>query len=285
MPCCTLSIVADVGMAVDTATLADGTAQLRRRWQVGTPRASILIVHGIGEHSGRYEHVGRFFADAGYDVEAFDNRGFGESGGRRGHIESFADYLVDIEERLDARRELGVPTVLFGHSLGGLMAAGYLVDNRPQPDFAVLSSPAIGAEVPAWQRVAAPVLGRVSPKLFVPSEIEAAGLTRDVAVQKAYVDDPLRVAGATAGFGFEIFKAMKRVNESIHRLSVKTYVLHGDKDPIVPIEVSRPLADLPNVTYRAWPGLLHECLNEPEQDEVMAEVDLWLTDQLESRTD
>lgn len=268
-----------------TATTADGTAQLRRRWAVNSPKAAILLVHGIGEHSGRYEHIGRFFAEKGYDVEAFDNRGFGESGGPRGHVDSFSDYLDDIGERLEARRALGVPTVLFGHSLGGLMSASYLTESRDQPDLAVLSSPAISAEVPMWQRVAAPILGRVSPKLFVPSDIDGAALTRDVEVQQAYTDDPLRVGGATAGLGFETFQTMRKVGESLHRLDTPTYVFHGDEDPIVPIGVSRPLADLPGVTYRVWPGLRHECMNEPEQNEVMAGIDEWLTNQLVDQKD
>lgn len=269
-------------MTVETAETADGTTQLRRRWEVKGPSAAVLLVHGIGEHSGRYQHVGKFLSDRGYDVATFDNRGFGESGGKRGHIDSFSIYLDDIEERLAARRELGVPTVLFGHSLGGLMVAAYLVDQRPQPDLGILSSPALGAEVPTWQRLAAPVLGRVTPKLFAPTEIDGVGLSRDVEVQKAYAADPLLVAGQTAGLGIEVLAAMKTTNATLDRLSVPTYVLHGDRDPVVPQAASLPLKDLPNVTYRSWPGLLHECLNEPEQDEVMSEIHVWLNTQLAS---
>ena len=276
----TLAVVSEISMTVETATTADGVPQLRRRWAVDQPRASILVVHGIGEHSGRYQHVGRFFADRGFDVAAFDNRGFGESGGARGHIDRFAVYLDDIEERLAERRSLGVPVVLFGHSLGGLMSARYLVGRRPQPDLAVLSSPALGAEVPLWQRVAAPVLGRVTPSLFISSEIDGVGLSRDVEVQRAYAEDPLLVAGATARLGLEIFTAMKVTNAGLDRISVPTYVLHGEDDPVVPPQSSRHLAGLDVVTYRSWPGLRHECLNEPEQDQVMAEIEAWLSDRL-----
>jgi alpha-beta hydrolase superfamily lysophospholipase len=272
--------VTEVTMTVETATTRDGTEQLRRRWQVADPRAALLVVHGIGEHSGRYQHVGRFFAERGVDVVGFDNRGFGRSGGRRGHVERFDVYLDDIEDRLTERRSLGVPVVLLGHSLGGLMAASYLVSDRPQPGLAVLSSPALAAEVPRWQRVAAPVLGRLRPTMFFPAEIEGDGLSRDPEVQRAYATDPLLVAGATAGLGNAIFRAMERVNAGLERLRVPTYVLHGDADPVVPISASRPLASLDPVTYRVWPGLRHECLNEPEQDQVMGEVDAWLGERL-----
>ena len=267
-------------MTVETAATSDGLEQLRRRWPVAEPAAAILVIHGIGEHSGRYQHVGRFFAQQGYDVASFDNRGFGRSGGERGHVDSFDQFLDDIEERLAERRSLGAPVVLFGHSLGGLMAADYLVGDRPQPDLAVLSSPALAAEVPRWQRVAAPVLGRLRPRMFFPSAIDGDGLSRDPEVGQAYAADPLLVAGGTAGLGYEVFRAMARVNERLDRLRVPTYVLHGDADPVVPVTASAPLGHLDGVTRRVWPDLLHECLNEPEQDEVMGEIERWLADHL-----
>ena len=267
-------------MTVETAVTSDGLEQLRRRWPVDEPAAAILLIHGIGEHSGRYQHVGQFFAGQGYDVASFDNRGFGRSGGERGHVDSFDQFLDDIEERLAERRSLGVPVVLFGHSLGGLMAADYLVGDRPQPDLAVLSSPALAAEVPRWQRVAAPVLGRLRPRMFFPSEIDGDGLSRDPEVGVAYAADPLLVAGGTAGLGHETFQAMARVNERLARLRIPTYVLHGDADPVVPVMASEPLGHLDGVTRRVWPGLLHECLNEPEQNEVMGEIDRWLAARL-----
>lgn len=273
----------DETMAVEIGATADGNEQLRRRWPVPDPAAAMLLVHGIGEHSGRYQHVGRFLAERGFDVSAFDNRGFGRSGGRRGHIDDFETYLDDIEERLAERRQLGVPVVLLGHSLGGLMSTAYLVSDRPQPDLAVLSSPALAAEVPLWQRVAAPILGRLRPTLFISSEIDGDGLSRDPEVQRAYTEDPLLVAGATAGLGLQTFQTMQRVVGQLDRLRVPTYVLHGAADPVVPQAASAPLADLDGVTYRVWPGLRHECLNEPEQEEVMGEIVAWLEERLSER--
>ena len=268
-------------MAVETATTADGTKQLRRRWAVEDPKAAVLLVHGLGEHSGRYQHVGRFFSQRGFDVETFDNRGFGESGGRRGHVGSFSEFLDDVEERLAARRELDVPVVLFGHSLGGLICARYLVSrNRPEPDLAVLSSPALDFETQAWKRLVAPLLGRLAPTLFVPAEVGGEGLSRDPAVGEAYVNDPLLVAGGTAGLGRESFNAMETTRRWLSSITLPTYVLHGSADPVVPIESTRPFEQLENVTYRVWEGLLHECMNEPEQDEVMAEIEAWLTNRL-----
>jgi len=247
----------------------DGLTQLRRRWEAADPVAAVLLVHGIGEHTGRYEHVGDHFAANGFDVLAADNRGHGQSGGRRGHVDDFGQFLDDVEDLLAERRLLGVPVVLLGHSLGGLISCTYLVSDRPQPDLGILSAPALGAEVPAWQRIAAPIMSRIAPKLFIKGPIDGDILSRDPEVGAAYTDDPLRVPGATAGLGQAIFTTMEATSASIGKIRVPTYVLHGDADELVPLRFSAPLADLDRVTYRSWPGLRHECMNEPEKVEVM----------------
>lgn len=265
----------------DTATTFDGLDQFRRRWLPdGTPRAAMLMVHGIGEHSGRYEHVGASFAEAGVDVLAYDQRGFGKSGGERGHVDAFDDFLSDVEPLIAERRELGVPVILLGHSLGGLVVTAYLVSDRPQPDLAVLSSPALAAELPGWQRAGAPVLGAIAPKLKIPADFDGSILSRDVQVQQDYENDPLRVPFSTSRLGREILRKMKAVATSLDRLRIPTYVFHGADDTLVPPSASEPLESLPNVTRRVWPGLRHECLNEPERDDVIAEVVAWLDVQL-----
>ncbi len=272
----------DITAETSFAATRDGLSQLRRRWAAPEPRAAMLLVHGIGEHSGRYEHVGAALAGAGIDTLGFDNRGFGQSGGRRAHVDSFDQFLDDVEDLLAERRSLDVPVVLMGHSLGGLIATRYLVGRRSKPDLAVLSAPALHAEVPRWQRVAAPVLGRVASTVFIESKIDGQLLSRDVEVQTAYVEDPLVIAGATAGLGHAIFTAMRSAMAGIGRITVPTYVLHGEDDRLVPPSASEPLGEQPNVTRKTWPGLRHECLNEPEQDDVIADLIRWLDGQLSS---
>lgn len=269
----------------ELGSTSDGLTQLRRHWapvlgEGEQAKAAMLIVHGIGEHSGRYEHVGGAFAARGIDVVGFDNRGFGQSGGARAYVDSFDDYLGDVQVLIEKRAELGVPVILLGHSLGGLICTAYLVSDRPKPDLAVLSSPALLAHVPAWQRVLAPVLGKVLPRAFIPSKIDGTILSRDVEVQQAYVNDPLVIAGATAGLGNEIFTTMESTMDSLDKLTVPTYVLHGDGDELVPPAASMPLAELDCVTRVEWPGLRHECMNEPEQGQVLAAIGDWIDDQL-----
>ena len=274
--------MSDPSGTTEFAATRDGQSQLRRHWSAESPRASLLLVHGIGEHSGRYEHVGAFLASRGVDTLGFDNRGFGQSGGRRAYVESFDEFLDDVEDLLAERRELDVPVILMGHSLGGLISTRYLVSGRTLPDMAVLSSPALAAIVPRWQRIAAPVFSRVAPKLFIPSEIDGDLLTRDEAVQDAYLNDPLVIAGATARLGNEIFVNMKSTSAVLDRIALPTYVLHGDSDRLIPPSASAPLAQLPNVTRVEWEGLRHECLNEPEQEKVLAGIGDWIDSQLGS---
>lgn len=264
------------------STASDGRRQLRRRWRPeGSTRAALLLVHGIGEHSGRYEHVGAALAEHGIDVLAFDQRGFGETAGRRAYVGSFDDFLDDVEALLAERRARDVPVVLMGHSLGGLVATTYLVSDRPQPDLAVLSSPALAASVPSWQRLFAPPLGTVLPTLKVPADFDGSVLSRDTEVQSAYEHDPLRVPFSTARLGRETLKAMDATSSSLDRLRIPTYVFHGADDTLVPPTASEPLDELPNVTRIVWPGLRHECMNEPERDDVLAGITDWLDHHLD----
>lgn len=197
-------------------------------------------------------------------------------------MESFDEFLDDVEDLVVERRQLGAPVVLFGHSLGGLVASTYVVGGRPAPDLLVLSSPALRAVVPKWQTALAPMLSKVTPKLFIKSDFDPAILADDAEVQAAYMDDPLRVGGATARLGHEVFQAMASTSASLSRITMPTYVLHGTADELVPVAVSQPLEELDNVTYRPWTGLRHECLNEPSHQDVLDELETWLTKQLDA---
>lgn len=270
-----------IDSTTEFSTTHDGLQQLRRSWEPAVPaRAAMVLVHGIGEHSGRYEHVGAAFAAAGVDVLAYDQRGFGLSGGKRAHVDQFDDFLDDLEPLVAKQRAADLPLILMGHSLGGLVATTYLVSNRTQPDLAVLSSPALAADVPSWQRVLAPALGTVIPGLRVPADFDGSVLSRDEQVQRDYEADPLRESVSTARLGREILRTMRSTSTSLDRLQLPTYVFHGSSDSLVPPSASEPLGELANVTRKLWDGLRHECLNEPEQDDVIAAIVSWLDDQL-----
>jgi acylglycerol lipase len=256
---------------------ADGTPLFVRSWPpAGKPWARVLIVHGIGEHSGRYERTGRLMADAGLDVHAFDLRGHGASGGRRVYIDRWDDFLEDVEGRLAGLRGTGLPVVLFGHSMGALIALTYACSGRPDPDLLVLSAPPLEARVPGWQRALAPFLGRIAPTFVLANPISGDQLSHDPAVGAAYFADPLVQPRSTARLGAQLFGAMKRGRSEMDGLCVPTLVVHGAEDTLVPTAGSEPLGDVPGVERRVLPGLRHETLNEPEGPEVVAGIVAWL---------
>lgn len=260
----------------------DGTEQLRRAWDIANPKARVLLLHGIAEHSGRYEHVGVALNKAGFSVLSFDHHGHGRSGGVRGHVPSFQTFLDDVEDHLGELRDTGDPVVLMAHSMGGLIATAYSVSGRPLPDVLLLSGPALGADVPRWQEVGAPVIGKVAPKLFIKNEFDGSLLSHNPAVGAMYEHDSLRIKGATAGLGLELFVAMDETNARLSRLSVPTLVIHGGADRIVPAHYSEPLGDLPGVTRIVLPGLEHEILNEDSWESTLAQYVAFTNDTLSS---
>lgn len=256
----------------------DGGAQLVREWDPsGEPIGDVVLVHGIGEHSGRYAQTGSWLAEAGYRVRAFDLLGHGASSGPRGDIARWTLFLDQVEGHLRAMRTEGRSLVLFGHSMGGLIATEYVISERLQPDLLVLSAPALlgGAK---WQRTLAPFVGRAFPALSLPTTVRGDQLSRDPAVGEAYKADPLNLFKATARLGAHIFASQDRLAPLLSRIAVPTYVFQGGDDTLVPPEASQLLLGLPGVERRLFPGLRHETLNEPEGREVMGEVLSWLKD-------
>jgi alpha-beta hydrolase superfamily lysophospholipase len=279
-----LATVLAMASTVERITTASGQERFQRHWEAAQPRASLLLVHGIAEHSGRYEHVGEAFAADGIDTLSFDLKGHGESGGRRGHVDSFDDFLDDVADLLDQRRQLGVPVVLMGHSLGGLIAATAVVRGRAEPDLLILSAPALDAKVPGWQRALAAMTGRFAPTFTIKNDFDGSRLSRDDAVGVAYRDDPLRTRVSSARLGSSVFAAMVSTSGALDRITMPTFVLHGSDDRLVPVAATDGFEHLPNATRVVHDGLRHECLNEPEQAEVIAGILDWLDQQLATRT-
>lgn len=267
---------------------ADGTELATRHWPVSDgrrPWATLLLIHGLGEHSGRYAHVGARLADAGIDVHAYDQRGFGASGGRRAWVDRWSRFHDDLAERLAATRAAaaGGPVVLCGHSLGGLVALGYVLSDRPKPDALVLSAPALDADIPAWKRGLARVLGVAAPNLAVKNALDTSVLSRDPEIGARYLADPLNHHFTTTRLGMEFIREQGRCRAALGQLRVPTLVIHGSSDRLVPTVASAPLGDVPAVTRRTYPDLRHEMHNEPEWESVVDDVVGWLRERIGSR--
>jgi len=279
-----------MGSTIGSVTTRDGLTLRTRHWApTGEPWASLLLVHGLSEHSGRYERVGDWLAAAGIDTWAYDQRGWGGSSGPRGDLERWDDLLDDLAERLAALRTVsppGRPLVLYGHSMGGLVATGYVLSDRPRPDLLVLSAPGIDSGHSRTLRLLATTVDRIAPTWRPPAIHHGALLSRDPAVGEAFRVDPLAVHDPTARFGARAFAAQRTTREALDRLRasgrpfpVRTLVIHGDDDRVVPAASSERYAAFPNVDRRLWPGLRHEAHNEPEGEQVIGEVIAWLREQ------
>lgn len=265
-----------------TLRTADGTDLFTRSWVVDNPRYEVLLVHGLGEHSGRWTEPMSHLTARGASVYTYDLRGHGRSAGNRIDIDRFELFYDDIAEMAASTVERsGRPWVLYGHSLGGLQVAAYLISGRaPQPNVAVLSAPAMAADVPAVLRVAAAVFGRLAPGLRVANSINGDQLSKDPAVGEAYFADDLVETKTTARFGKALFDEQARLEDSHGAIATPTLVIHGADDPLVPPSASAGLAKSEGVERRLYPTLRHELHNEPEGPEVMADVADWIEGKL-----
>lgn len=245
----------------------------------GDPVAVVVLVHGIAEHTGRYEEVGAILAERRMGVIAADLVGFGVTGGRRGHVDDWAVYLDQVQALVEEAQATGHPVVLLGHSMGGLIALEYALAERTSPDLLVLSAPGLAGGA-AWQRMAAPMVARVAPTVKFPNSVKGEQLSRDPAVGEAYFGDPLVVTASTGRMGAELFAAMERTRRRIDRLDIPTLVLHGGLDTIVPPPSTVDLGAVAGVERRLYPTLRHELFNEPEGPEIVGEVADWIKERL-----
>jgi alpha-beta hydrolase superfamily lysophospholipase len=251
-----------------------------REWApAAAPTAVVVLVHGIAEHTGRYERTGSLLSDAGFLVRAFDLIGYGASGGTRGDIAKWSLYHDQIERHLSWARGHGVKVVLMGHSMGGNLAAGYVLAGRPSPDLLVLSAPAFNGGA-AWQKALAGTLSKLAPSLAIPNSLKGEQLSRDPAVGEAYFSDPLVYTKTTTRLGAAFFAAMTDITKDAHRLNIPTLVLQGGSDTIVPPQSTAFLAEIPGVERVLYPGLQHEILNEPEGPEIVAKIVTWINEHL-----
>jgi alpha-beta hydrolase superfamily lysophospholipase len=263
-----------------TRTAVDGTTLATQRWTTSSPRAAVVLVHGLAEHIGRYDHVATQLATRGFDVRGSDLRGFGRSGGERAYVEDFDQYTSDLVGDVTSAADLGVPVVLLGHSLGGLVAALYAAGDHLQPDLLVLSAPVIEAKVPMMKVLVARSLVRWFPKLEVSNGLKGEQLSSDPAVGERYFADPLVYPKSTLRLGVAFMEAMKRCRGQLDRITQPTLVIHSGSDTIVDPKFSERLGGIPGSTRIVFDGLRHESFNEDGGSLAIATVSDWIEAQL-----
>ncbi len=266
-------------------TRARGTSRLwRRSWAPeGEARAGLILVHGLGEHSGRYDEVARHCTARGIAVFALDHYGHGKSEGQPGHVERFSVYLDGVRALLARVREEqpDVPLFLLGHSMGGLIAAAFLLEAQAAFRACVLSGPAFrsDAEPPAPVMWVARLVSWLAPT--VPTiGLDPAGVSRDPEVVRAYVQDPLVHHGKlSARLIVEMKAAMQQTLARAPDIALPLLILHGGDDVLTSPAGSREFCErvgASDKTLSIYPGLYHEIFNEPEKDAVLADMTGWL---------
>jgi alpha-beta hydrolase superfamily lysophospholipase len=274
-----------------TLKTTDGLDLFVRRWRdEGVAHQwTVVIVHGLGEHGGRYAHVAAWFAALGATVYAMDLRGHGRSGGQRGHAPGLNALLDDIDVVVDhAREESGAPLVLLGHSFGGLLAIAYALDRPDRLDRAIFSAPLliVKASVPAWKRAAAGILPTIAPRLSLSNEVDPNLLSHDSAIAQAYRGDPLVHDRLSAGMYGQTIARGERFIARAPELRVPFLLLHGRDDRIVDPAGSQRFfahATAPERAFCLYPGMYHEILNEVDREKVFADIDSWLSGRMDAQ--
>jgi alpha-beta hydrolase superfamily lysophospholipase len=255
----------------------------RRAWLPDGIARVLLVAHGFGEHSGRYDELGAWFAARGYAVHALDHRGHGRSGGPRTHVDRFGQLLDDLAAFHAIVREEhpSAPITLVGHSMGGLIALAYLAERRPVLAGAVISGPALAADraVPRARRLLARALGRVSPRFRMRAGLDLTGLSRDQEVIHRYLSDPLVERTMTASLGAELLAAGAATRSRARSIEMPTLLMHGKQDTLCPVAASEEFAAglaASGSALRVYPELRHEIFNEPEREQVFADAWHWI---------
>ncbi|MEA3441213.1 MAG: alpha/beta hydrolase [Chloroflexota bacterium] len=249
----------------------------------GEPKAILLVVHGVAEHSGRYMNVVNHLVPAGYAVYGIDHIGHGKSDGERVYVERFQDYTKTLKIYFDMVRDWQPekPIFLIGHSMGGLISGAYLLEHQDELTGAVLSGPSI--KVPDNISQATIFVGNtlsvIMPKVGI-IQLDAEGVSRDSAVVDAYVNDPLVYTGKiSARLSAELLKTMQRVTEGAAEIRLPILIVQGDDDKLVDPSGAQLLYDSVasrDKTIKIYDGFYHEVFNEPEHEQVLSDVKMWL---------
>lgn len=250
-------------------------------------RAGIAIVHGQGEHSGRYDHFAEFFQHHGFGVMAIDHAGHGRSGGSRGHIASYEAYLDGVSALLEEwrRREPGLPLFLYGQSMGGNMVANYLIRRNVESIAGGVCSSAwfkLAFDPPAFKVRLAALMQRIWPAYSERNGLNADDLTRDPVVNRDYRNDPLVHDKISAGAFFGVHHAGLWALEHAAELKVPVLVMHGNEDRLTSFSASKEFAERSGgkATFMAWPGAYHELHNDLEKMPVLQAALSWMEKQL-----
>jgi alpha-beta hydrolase superfamily lysophospholipase len=263
----------------------DGLRLRYRAWDAAEPRAIVRIVHGLGEHGGRYQALAEVLVERGISCCALDLRGHGTSGGRRGHAPSFHAILDDLAGFTRETAVGGRPAFLLGHSLGGLVALRGIQEGRAGVlGGAILSAPALAlvGDSP-WRRPAGALLSRLLPALGLPNGIPPEHLSHDPAAVSAYVDDPLVHDRISPRLYVEMLAAMRSAARDAPEVILPVLLLVPGDDRVTDARTALAVADRfsGEVAIRSYPAFYHEPFHEQGREKVFADVAAWLEERID----
>lgn len=262
----------------------DGQELYYQIWRPdGEPKATLIIVHGLGEHGGRYMNLVNPIVPSGVTVYAFDHRGHGRSAEKMvAHINSWDEYRGDVRAfvQMAAAAEADKPLFLMGHSMGGLIVTNYVLHHPDGLRGAIISAPPVGeVDVSPVLRAVGKLMSVLKPDFAIDNGLDPKGISRDPAVVAAYENDPLVHGKVSARWSTEFFKAIDWTRAHAADFKPPVLMIHGEADLFVPIAGSRaffeqiPQADK---TYIAYEGGYHESLNDLHHAQAAADIVKWV---------
>jgi acylglycerol lipase len=267
-----------------TLKTSDGIELFHQSWLPDAKaRANVMLIHGLGEHSSRYAHVAAALNERGYAVHTSDLRGHGQSSGKRAYIKSYGEFMSDLElvRANIEERHPDQPFVVLGHSMGGNLALGHVLDHQDGVAGLALSAPAlrVGDDLSPLKIKLVKAIAKIAPG-FRPEGISAESVSRDPAVVAAYTSDPLNFHGKiAAGLAAELIGSMDRFRSRYSELAIPLVLFQGTADRLVNPQGTRDIeqgATDAVVSAHYYDGLYHEVFNEPERREVFDDLIAWL---------
>ena len=259
-----------------------------QKWLVdGKPKAIITLVHGLGEHIGRYDHVAKFFNQNQISFYGFDHRGHGKSSGIRGHIGDSQEFIEDIDTLVETSKSENpdVPIFLYGHSMGGNMVLFYAMKKQPEIKGVICTSPGIatGEPIPPTKLMLANLLKTMLPSLTMNNGLDVNNLSRNPQVVKAYQEDPLVHPMVSTKLAMDMFSNGDWIIANAEKFGSSLLLLQGDKDHIVNLEKTKQFASKVSsslITFKIFPDFYHELHNELEQEQVLQYILNWINNQI-----
>ncbi|MBN2524340.1 MAG: lysophospholipase [Bacteroidales bacterium] len=262
---------------------ADGLNLFSQSWHPsGNAKAVIHLIHGLGEHSGRYSYWAEKLVGEGFAVRAFDLRGHGRSEGKRGYSSGYYKLLNDIDTFLEIKEEVysSIPSFLYGHSLGGNLVLNYAIQKNSAVDGLIVSSPWLELINPPSKPklFAVHVISNLFPGLLAPNGLKPEDLSRDLRIVHSYKQDDLVHDRIGIKLFTEAYEAGIRASLSIYKINVPLLIMHGSEDRITSCKTSRNFVrnSSDKTTFIEWQGGYHELHNDLDREKVFESVVSWI---------